>query len=246
MNTVRWIETLDIEGEKMAEIATDLPLDTAVPSCPDWTVRQLLRHLGWVHRWSGTTVLERRTQPPGREEITPDGWPPDPQLVDWFRQGHRRLVKALKEASDDLECWTLMGMPHPRAFWARRQAHETAIHRVDIELAAGGEVTGFDPEHASDGIDELAVFFISRPDRGPRAPEPRTLRVVASDTGRHWTAWFGPDASSGQEGGEGPADCTVTGRASDLYLYLWGRAGCDDLLIAGDRAVLDYWGSGSF
>ncbi|MYH55952.1 MAG: maleylpyruvate isomerase family mycothiol-dependent enzyme [Acidimicrobiia bacterium] len=245
MNTDRLIEALDLDGKRMATIAADLPLDTPVPSCPDWKLRQLLRHLGWVHRWAGTIILEKRTERPGREEITPDGWPPDQQLVDWFRQGHRRVVTALEEAPDDLECWKWRGLTSPRAFWTRRQAHETAIHRVDIELTVG-EPVGFDPDFASDGIDELMVFFLSLPDRGPRTPEPLTLRVVASDTGRQWTASLGPEASPGLEGGEGPAGCTVTGRASDLYLYLWNRAGSDDLLIEGDGAVLDCWFSGPF
>ena len=192
----------------MAAVAAGLSPDDPVPSCPEWNVRQLLRHTGWVHRWAGTMVRDARLEPPGREDVLPDGWPPDEGLVDWFREGHERLVSELESAPDDLECWTIMQVPDSRTFWARRQAHETAIHRVDAELVSGA-VTGFDTEHAADGIDELVVFFISRPDRGPRAPEARTLRVVASDAGRHWTVSFGPQDSAGRAGGAGLVDCTV-------------------------------------
>ena len=36
-----------------------------------------------------------------------------------------------------------------------------------------------------------------------------------------------------------PADCTVTGAASDIYLALWNRKGVDALDIEGDPAVLE-------
>lgn len=245
MDVGTWIESLRAEGRRMAGVAADLSLDARVPSCPEWNVRQLLRHTGWVHRWAGAMVGDARPEPPGREAVLPGGWPPDEGLVDWFREGHERLVSALESAPHDLDCWTLMQMPDPRAFWARRQAHETAIHRVDAELADGA-VSGFDTEHAADGIDELLVFFISRPDHGPRASEVKTLRVVAADAGRHWTVSFGPDDSAGRAGGEGPADCTVTGRASDLYLCLWNRIPPDSLRVDGRGDVLGYWSETSF
>ena len=229
----------------MAAVAAGLSPDDPVPSCPEWNVRQLLRHTGWVHRWAGTMVRDARLEPPGREDVLPDGWPPDEGLVYWFREGHERLVSALESAPDDLECWTIMQVPDSRTFWARRQAHETAIHRVDAELVFGA-VTGFGTEHAADGIDELVVFFISRPGRGQRAPEARTLRVVASDAGRHWTVSFGTQDSAGRAGGEGPVDCTVTGRASDLYLYLWNRIPPDDIRVEGRGDVLEYWSEASF
>ena len=245
MDVSAWIESLRAEGRRMATVAAGLSLDDPVPTCPEWNVRQLLRHTGWVHRWAGTMVRDARPEPPGREELLPGDWPPDGGLVDWFREGHARLVSALESAPEDLDCWTIMQMPDSRAFWARRQAHETAIHRVDAEVVAGA-ISGFDVGHAADGIDELMVFFISRPDRGPRAPEAKTLRVVATDAGRHWTVSFGPADSAGRAGGEGPVDCTVTGRASDLYLYLWNRIRPDDIRVEGRGDVLDYWSETSF
>jgi uncharacterized protein (TIGR03083 family) len=240
-----WIDSLRRDGRRLADAAAGLSPDDRVPTCPAWDVRKLVRHTGWVHRWAGAMVRDARSEPPGREAVLPGGWPADEGLVDWFLDGHRQLVSALESAPDDLECWTFMQAPRARAFWARRQAHETAIHRVDAELVAGA-VSGFDTEHASDGIDELLVFFISRPDRGPRAPEVKTLRVVASDAGRHWTVSFGPDESAGHAGGEGPVECTVTGRASDLYLYLWNRIPPENLRIEGRGDVFDYWSEASF
>ena len=245
MDVDAWIDSLRDDGRRLADAAAGLSPDDRVPTCPEWDVRKLVRHTGWVHRWAGAMVRDARPEPPGREVVLPGGWPPDDGLVDWFRDGHRQLVSALESAPDDLDCWTFMQAPRARAFWARRQAHETAIHRVDAELVAGA-VSGFDTEHAADGIDELLVFFISRPDRGPRAPEVKTLKVVAFDAGRYWTVSFGPDDSAGHAGGEGPVDCTVTGRASDLYLYLWNRIPPGTLRIEGRGDVFDYWSEASF
>src|SRR5271163_4072914 len=36
--------------------------DGGVPSCPEWTVRDLVRHLGGVHRWATGYITSRRTE----------------------------------------------------------------------------------------------------------------------------------------------------------------------------------------
>jgi uncharacterized protein (TIGR03083 family) len=78
----------------------------------------------------------------------------DGALVDWFREGHAGLVRRLEAAPPDLACWSFLPAPTPLAFWARRQAHETAIHRADAQ-GSGGAVTPFQPAFAADGLDEL-------------------------------------------------------------------------------------------
>lgn len=223
----------------MADVTEQVSPDAAVPSCPDWLVRDLVRHTGRVHRWAGLMITESRSEPPASfQEIVPGGWPSDDGLADWFREGHGGLMAALEGAPPDLRCWT-MGGSSARDFWARRQAHETSIHRVDAELAAG-TLTVFDPAHAADGIDELLVWFITRPGRSPSAPRNMTLGVLATDMDRGWTATFGPDAAHGRRG-IGEADCTVSGDATDLYPYLWSRTALGDLHVEGDPAVLEQW-----
>ena len=34
-----------------------------------------------------------------------------------------------------MRCFAFLPAPSPLAFWARRQAHETGIHRADVESA---------------------------------------------------------------------------------------------------------------
>src|SRR4051812_50024396 len=43
---------------------------TPVPTCPDWTVRQLFRHVGRGNRWAAQIVADRRD-----EALDPRGEP---------------------------------------------------------------------------------------------------------------------------------------------------------------------------
>lgn len=239
-----WMDALRKEGLRMAEVTSGVSPDAPVPSCPDWSVRDLVRHTGRVHRWAGLMIAEGRMTPSSNlEEIIPEGWPSDAGLAGWLREGHDRLVKTLENAPTDLRCWTIMNAPVPRDFWARRQAHETSIHRVDAELAAD-TVTGFDPMHAADGIDELLVWFIGRPGRSPSAPTEMTLGVFAADVDQGWTAMLGPETARGHRELRNP-DCTVSGTAADLYPYLWNRTPLGDLQVEGDPGVLEQWRASS-
>src|SRR5690349_7557529 len=150
METAEHIAILRREGERLAAAAARTSLDAAIPSCPDWSLRDLLRHLSGVHYWATTIVSEARSRPfdPFRE--LEGKWPADDELVQWFAQGHAALVAALEAAPDTLECFAFLPAPSPRAFWARRQAHETGIHRADVERASG-TITSFEREQALDG-----------------------------------------------------------------------------------------------
>src|SRR5579871_6969076 len=162
MEIAAHIAALRREGELLAASAAAVHLDMPTPTCPEWQMRDLLRHVGDVHRWAALYVGQRRTQPMDEEEEAAflGHWPADDALIDWFRAGHAALVHTLATAPPDLTCWTFLPAPSPLAFWARRQAHETAIHRVDAQSPAGA-VTALRPEVAADGIDELVTGFAS-------------------------------------------------------------------------------------
>lgn len=241
MDFAAWVEVIRAEGRRMADTAAGLALDDPVPSCPGWKVRRLVSHMGRVHRMAALLVSEARQEfPSALAEVLPEGWPPDGELIGWLRDGCGRLAAALEAAPADLECVTFREGQPARDFWARRQAHETSIHRVDAELAAGVPVTGFDAEYAADGIDELLTMFILRPGRNPNAPRLMTLAVEASDAGRGWTAVIGQGKAASRRGA-GKADCTVTGPASDLYTFLWNRTPAGGLGVEGDPDVLAHW-----
>ena len=151
-------------------------------------------------------------------------WPSDDELVGWFSEGVERLAVTLETADPDVACWSFLRAPTPLTMWARRQAHETAIHRVDGELAAG-DVSPFAPAFAADGLDELLTAFIVRRKTNLVADPPRSLRVTTLDADGDWTVHIGPDGVRTSRGADpdGDAECSVRGRASDLYLSLWNR-----------------------
>ena len=234
------IEALRREGGMLADAAAAADPDATVPTCPEWTVRELVQHTGRVHTWAAAYVREGRTVP--FEESDADRlfgpMPDDAALVDWYRERHGRLVEALDKAPADLACWAFLPAPSPLAFWARRQAHETAIHRADADSALG-PIRGYPPEFAADGVDELLRCFMVRSGR-LRTEQPRSLHVHATDTGDDWTVHMGPEEVHCGRTAE-PADCSLRAPVGDLYLALWNRRGTDDLSADGDRDVLAFW-----
>src|SRR5579859_1106063 len=187
MDVAAHIEALRVHGTGLADSAAQAGLAAAVPGCPDWQVKDLLRHTGYIHRWATRHVVEQPAEVldgPSEAEILASG-ASDEELVDWFRAGHRGLVSALAAADPSLRTATFMATaPTPLGFWARRQAHETAIHRADADSAAG-LTPGFPAEFAADGIDELLVGFGNR--RKYQPPDGAGgMSVVASDTGDAW------------------------------------------------------------
>ena len=242
MDTQHLIDALREEGTRLADRAARLPLDATIPTCPGWTVRDLLRHLGGIHRWAGTHVREASPDLVAVDDLVDlfGDWPADDALVDWYRAEHALLVESLAAADPDLICFAFLSAPTPLHFWARRQAHETSIHRVDVESVSGA-IGPIAPDVAADGIDELVAGFLPRPRTSPRTPTPRTLRIAPDDDPARWLLRIsaGPVATVREVDGTEPADCTAGGRASDLYLALWNRGNVDALTVQGDATLLD-------
>jgi uncharacterized protein (TIGR03083 family) len=170
------IDALRHHGRLLADAAGRAGLDAAIPPCPAWQVKDLLRHTGYIHRWAARHITEcpdAVLDGPAEEDILRGG-AADPDLLDWFRAGHAALVETLSTADPGLVCATFMDAPSSLAFWARRQAHETAIHRADADSASGIRPE-YDPEFAADGIDELITGFGQYAGPGHRH-RPRVVR----------------------------------------------------------------------
>jgi uncharacterized protein (TIGR03083 family) len=246
------INCLASEGELLAQAAERAPLDTPVPTCPGWRLRDVLAHLGYVHRWAAGYVAGEQAEMADRHgdaDLLALG-PPDEEIVGWFRAGHAHLVSVLTEADPAVRCWSFLPAPSPLAFWARRQAHETAIHRVDAQLAAasaapaawpGSDLDPFPPGLAADGIDELLMGFASRnPARLSGTPRTLAIRATADEQAGEagetaaggtgiaaWTVAMGPGQPGISRGLNPPATGVpygeLTGPADALYLLLWNR-----------------------
>jgi uncharacterized protein (TIGR03083 family) len=241
VETAEHILIVQREGERLAAAAEATSLEVRVPTCPDWTVRDLVRHVGGIHAWATAHVGCTRSGYFDPFEEIGGNWPTDAALVDWFRQGHAALVQALRSAPQNLECFTFLPASSPLAFWARRQAHETGIHRADAE-AAGGVTAVYTPEQAVDGIEELLFGFMSRPGQQLRADQPRTLALQAADTPASWLVRISPEEPLiSRDAPGGRVDCRVSATASDLFLLVWNRRTPAGLNVEGDTRLLDLW-----
>ncbi|MEU8875411.1 maleylpyruvate isomerase family mycothiol-dependent enzyme [Streptomyces javensis] len=238
MENAELIEIVDREGRLLADAAAEAGVDAPVPTCPDWRVRDLLSHIGRVHGWAARFVAEGLTEP---VRPTVEGAPDDAELVSWYREVHGRLVDVLTHADPEVKCFTFLPSESPLAFWVRRQAHETAIHRIDAESARGGDFSPFTPEFAADGVDELLTGFHSLDRSRVRTDTPRTLRVRTTDQGAVWTMRLSQDAPRTERHGEGAADCEFSGPAGDLYLALWNRLPISALTTEGDEKLAELW-----
>lgn len=226
-----YLAVISAEAARIAEIGRSTPPEASIPHIGGWTVEDVIAHLGDVHRWA-TGIVTTRTF--ARRQPTEDHEEGE-ALVRWFEDGARRLVSVLASTDPEEPCPNF-SRPSPQSvrFWSRRQAHETTMHRWDIE-AAGGMTTQIDSGFADDGIDELFHTFTRiRGRQSLSAP----VRIVASDTGSRWTLIPGSEPGRVAIGisEEGPV-ATIEGPAEKLLLTLWKRLPLDEIDVVGDRQV---------
>lgn len=247
MDTNEYIEVVSKEGTLFAAAAERGGLDVRIPSCPEWDMRDLVKHLGLIHLWAAAHVDQPHPDPgfgtdlDGLAGFWPelaDSYPKDGDLVDWYLKTNANLVRVLESTPPDQECFTFLPTSSPLAMWARRQASETAAHRFDAENAVG-VMSAFDPVFAADALDELLSGFAPGRQALPISNE-RTMHVHAVDTDDHWLVMLGPEVTTTSRA-DGPGDLTVTGSAAALYLALWNRGDDSTVSIVGDDELLDVW-----
>ncbi|GAB3495446.1 maleylpyruvate isomerase family mycothiol-dependent enzyme [Amycolatopsis cihanbeyliensis] len=202
---------------------------------------KLVRHIARVHSWVRATMAD----PSGERAAAgtpPEGWA---DLLDWWAEQRAGLFEGFA-AGPEAPAWMPFRLfPPTTASWARRQAHEAAIHRVDAELALGprANAVSFDPEFAADGIDELLAWLLpSRPDGWNSGEVAGEVLVHAADAGRVWTVRLEPGAAPEVRAGAAvpagfEAGATIAGTADSVYRAVWGRP--SRAVMSGNAALLE-------
>jgi uncharacterized protein (TIGR03083 family) len=218
------------DGERLVSVAGPR-LPDPVPSCPGWTVDDLVRHVAEVYEHKiACTLLGHAPEP------WPPDWPTERDPVDWLVDAHGRLLEMFDRSEPTTPSATWWPPDQTVGFWARRMAHETAVHRVDAELAASA-ATPIDPELAADGVDEILRRMLAG-DWSEDVDDAATgQRIVVSTGGHRWGVILTRDAVT-IEDEPGDPDALLEGDPSDVDLWLWGRAPDDRLSRTGDLSVL--------
>jgi uncharacterized protein (TIGR03083 family) len=253
MNPYEQLARLRTESAHIAALAAGRDLGVPAPFCPEMTVGEVIRHLGSVYRRVTRWVHDQA--PPESWEDSPAG---EHDLIEWFADASRVLDEELRDRPPEDPCDGWMPEPTVGAWW-RRMAHETTVHRVDVETAFGllGPV---EAAFAVDGVDEVLSIFLARPPRdhnagrespahdgtgqagtaedGENTADRDTGWIVGVSTGSTvWRVERGP--ASFQVSREIPfdADAVVMGDPASIYLWLWGRQSGDVLRVNGDPAA---------
>ncbi|GAA3864230.1 maleylpyruvate isomerase family mycothiol-dependent enzyme [Saccharothrix violaceirubra] len=236
-------EEIVVQTDLLREAVAGADMGIAVPSCPGWTVRDLVRHVGAGHRWVDEIVRARRAGPLDDADVRDVGGPLPEDVDAWLAEGARQLSDALAEAGVDGPVWSVA--PGGMRFWARRFAHETVVHRADAVLALGQEFV-LATDVAVDGVDEwmdlmaLPWHLEHDPTKRELLGPGRTLHFHATDTDAEWLADLTGEVISVHHAHE-KAAVEVRGAVTDLLLHLYHRRGTEDVDVLGDRDLLDFW-----
>ncbi len=233
MDAAAMLARLAADGAALRAAATDL--DTAVPTCPGWTVRDAVEHTAVVYAHKSTIVEEDLDKPPA-------GWPPTFAYVDvrdFFDEQLHRLIEALRTRDPATRVWTWYPPEQNVGFWVRRMMQETVVHRADVESAIG-QVPSIPDEVAVDGIDELVELMLCNDDEDyyeghvPGSGE----RVAIRAAGSAWTITLGSTIASFTREADGDADATLEGEAGAVLLALWNRLPYSAVTASGDPTAL--------
>lgn len=256
LDAARMVEGLREHTAGLAGSAALPDPSTRVPTCPEWTLQDLVEHVGGAHRWA--THLIRTGGPEGAEELPrptpdgPEGW------TGRLRGGAEELIGAFEANADGTVEHPFLGT-WPTVRWLRRMAHETAVHHADAAFTAGTPFAPA-PDLAADAITEALELLtdVSAAAHKPGLAELRgrgeTLRLRPAEPASHgWLITRKPEGPAFEhipgehipgEHGAWDADVTVTGPVRELLLVLARRLAPDDagdVKVTGDRSLLDHW-----
>ncbi|HEX2418104.1 MAG TPA: maleylpyruvate isomerase family mycothiol-dependent enzyme [Micromonosporaceae bacterium] len=237
-----WLAALRHEGAAFRAAVSLDGLAEPVPSCPGWTVEDLVVHLGNTYRWVHGHVIREITTQPAR--LTTDDIPRGEAALPWWDARYGELLSTLDRLDAESPAWNWAPQAKKAGFWHRRMAHETAIHRWDAQVAAG-LTEPVETKLAVDGISEVLDSWLPGGRRlVTHSPVSGLAELVASDVAHAWLVRIRGagvallDTSTVMHEPH-RIDAQAIGTASDLLLALWGRVPFDVLETAGNPRLLE-------
>ena len=228
MRYAELINAVRVQGAALRESAVKAGPDIPLHTCPDWHVHDLIAHLASVNDFMLQATLG------GQPVFEPysGSWA---DVLDRWDRVFDALLLRLDNGDPDEPVRALPGMPPVLRAWARRLAHETAIHRLDADSVVKDLPTlVFGTEFAADGIDEFLGTFLRRP-----ALVAGTVLYHAADAGQVWQVRLDvgePPVVSEPSGSGVDVDLSVVGTADAVYRSVWRRP--STAVVTGDRSIL--------
>jgi len=233
-----YLDAITEEADRLVD-AAGRGLGVAVPTCPGWRLNDLVGHVAGLYLRFGAAVGVTEDTPPGeRRRPEPPGAEQDPLAA--LEAAALGLVRILADAGPDAPWRSPSGRELDAAWLARRMALETAVHRVDAELARG-RANPVERELAVNGIDEIIDDRLRT--RVPNAPEASlggSLCLACTDDPAAWVV----EVERGRlrvRNGRAPATAALAAKASDVFLFTWNRVDPELLSVTGDLRVAKAW-----
>jgi len=247
----RYCDEIELQVRRLRAVAAVAELSATVPTCPDWSLEDLVRHTGGALRWVELLVRTRAREEIPDERVPGCAGPASTADLDaWLAETGEALVRTLREAGPDTRVWSWAD-DHDSGFWARRMTHELTIHRADATLAAG---LPYDvaADVAADALDEwLGLVEFAQRTRTDRAAGElvgpgRSIHLHATDTppelNAEWIVELTEDGVVWRRGHE-KATVVLRGPLTAVLLAFYRRLSIDspELEVRGERGLLEFW-----
>lgn len=242
---------------RLGEYARAAGADAPVPTCPDWTVTNLVEHVGQTHHWV-SEIVERRITDPSELPTEMAVLPADSQAWSaWLSEAATRAAAACSDAALDAPVFNPAGDDRTGTrFWLRSLLNEAVVHGADAAAAADHHYD-LDADIAAELVTNHLAMLTS-PGWAAQRPQSAAAMRGAGET-LHWHAtdepslgeageWFverHPEGASWQHR-HGTADVTVHGPARSLLLVLTRRlpltdGPANDVGTDGDIDLARHW-----
>ncbi len=242
--TIDYVDQITKSTLGLIELAKKTPQDLEVPTCPGWSILDLLDHVTKVQKRAAlrigkSTDVEVQNDPPAKGID---------EAILRSTTALEELTSGFLSADDGAKCWNWTGSNQTVGWMKRRQAQEVTVHLFDALLTSDQsgdtkalvEMANITPELAKDGIVEYFEVFVGRLLAKGSVPE-HSLHLHGTDQeGAEWIL-SNDKGSLVVSKGHQKSDVALRGETPLLLLWTWGRVERDRLEVLGSTEVLSSW-----